>query len=313
MLTIKKQHGAAIIVALFVTSLVAIAAIAMIVRLRGDVHRIELILNATQANLYAKGSVDWAIEQLNKNLKDSHLQPNKLIDSIPIRSPIQTLNGMTISSTIYDAQARFNVNNLINTQNKPDFVKLILTVYPKISASDADNLAIAVMNWVSMNALSNTLNDYYLKLNPPYRAPHRPIQSISELRLVKGMTPELFHALSRYITALPEVTPININTASAPVLMTASSTLPLASAKTLALQARANPFTDTAKFWSLDIVKSNSFVANKITIVSHYFLVRTDVKVGEQRLVLYTLLQRKEGSGPAGPSETVLWQSKGTL
>ena len=113
MQNLLKQTGAAIIVALFVTSLVAIAAIAMITRLRLDTHRTELVLNATQASLYAKGSLDWAIEQLNTDIKESKAQPNKLTDHTPIRSPIQKMNGMSIYSTIYDAQGRYNLNNLI--------------------------------------------------------------------------------------------------------------------------------------------------------------------------------------------------------
>ena len=96
----SSQRGAAIIVALFVTTLVAIAAIAMIDRLRMDLRRTELLLNDIQGNLYAQGSIQWAMEQLNNNWKQK--KPNQIVDPTPIQSPINEVDHAIISSIIYD-------------------------------------------------------------------------------------------------------------------------------------------------------------------------------------------------------------------
>lgn len=306
-----KQFGAAIIVALFVTSLVAIAAIAMITRLRYDIHRTELLLNDTQAKLYAKGSLYWAIEQLNEDQIKSQSEPDKLVDHTPIHSPKQNMNGMIISSTIYDAQGRFNLNNLADVKTQPILIKLIQLVDKKTSQADAKNIAIAVTDWISAGSESNTFNDYYAKLNPPYRAPRIRMTSVSELRLVKGMTPELYAALSHFITALPETTLININNTSPEVMASMSPSMSLETAKTLVARCRANPFASLQQFQNVDLVKSNPFTAGTITVLSNYFLVRTSVKVKQQTYTQYTLLKR--GGTTRQPSETIIWQSKGTL
>lgn len=307
-----KQQGTAIIVALFITSLVAAASIMMLSRLAIDMRRTELLLNTTQANLYAQGSIAWAKEQLNNNFQ--HAQPNKITDATPIRSPVNTVEHATVTSVIYDAQGRFNINNLTNVTYFENFLLLIHTVAPKMEMTAARDIALGVQDWISPNSRNTLFTEYYAKLKVPYRAPHRPMVSISELRLIKGVTAELYAALLPYVTALPSVTLINVNSAPVPVLISLIPTLTLESAKAIELHRQQIPFISSQQFLDFDVVKnhSSSDLKNKITTVSSYFLVRTNVKVRDQELMLYTLLQRL---GQPGTSirEIVLWQSKGTL
>lgn len=304
----SKQEGAAVIVALFVVALVAAMATVMIERLRTDIRRTELTLDANSIFLYAQGSLLWAADTLNNNLK--HQQPNKVVDRTPILSPPETKNGITISTIIYDAQGFFNINNLTDTQYQTNFSRLLQLVAPGTSAEQAQNITAAVIDWISP-AKNPSLGEIYLKSDPAYRAPHNPMASISELRLVNGMTANLFNKLSPYLIALPKTTQININNASIPVLMSLSMSLTADSAKALTAACLHNPFPTTQAFLNFDIVKNNPFDANKITVTSSYFLVKTNVTLGQQTLVLYTLLERT-GQG-AQITTNVLWQSIGTL
>jgi general secretion pathway protein K len=307
--SLSKQRGAAIIVALFVTSLVVVASVAMIMRLRIDLRNTELLMNATQGYYYAQGSIAWAMEQLNNNWKQK--KPNQIVDRTPIKSPLSNVNHAEIISTIYDTQGRFNVNNLTNNKYIDNFSALITIVRPTIDPDTAHSIALAVVDWISSSAKNAELDDYYFKLNPAYRAPHRLMMSVSELRLVKGITPELYAALAPNIMALPEVTKININNATIPVLMSLSKTLTPPSAKSIIAKRNQTPFPTTQAFLDLDILKNNPIPEEKITTISSYFLVKTNVKVAQQDILLYTLLQRIEKSST--PYEVVLWQSKGTL
>lgn len=306
---LNKQNGAAIIVALFMTSLVAIAAIAMIERLRINVRSTELITYHLQATQLAKGSLAWAMEQLNTDFRQQ--KPNQLIDITPITSPVNQVENAQVASTIFDAQGRFNLNNLSNPSSQDDFSRLITAAYPKLNAPGAHELALAVTNWISAGAINNTLDDYYAKQSPPYRAPHRLMASVSELRLVKGVTAELYAAVSPYVTALPETTPININNAAPPVLMSLSPTLTLSAAQTVYNTAKKVPFPTLQSFQQFDVIKNNPVTESKITITSSYFLVKSSVKVNQQEIILYTLLKRSGSKDK--PTEEVIWQSKGTL
>jgi general secretion pathway protein K len=180
-----------------------------------------------------------------------------------------------------------------------------------MSTQDIQNITLATIAWLTPNAASGTYDEYYAKLNPPYRAAHHLMMSMSELRLVKGMTAEIFSQLSPYIIALPMTTAINVNNAAAPVLMSISPTLTPESANNIAKRCQQAPFVKNQDFLNFDIVKNNPFPDNKITTKSSYFLIKTQVTIGEQNTILYTLVQRDLKNSQ--PHVTLLWQSKGTL
>ncbi len=143
----------------------------------------------------------------------------------------------------------------------------------------------------------------------PYRAAHRMMYTPSELRLVKGVTPTLYNSLQPFVTALPEVTQININTAPAEVLMLLSPTMTPDIAKSIVALRSGKPFVTPQAFADSDIAKNHQITADKVTVLSSYFLVVTNVTIENQHLVLYTLLQRAVKDKKA--IVNILWQSKG--
>lgn len=305
----SSQRGTAIVVALFVMALVAAAAVAMMSRLHVDIRRTESLLNSNQAYLYAQGSIAWAIDTLNNNLQQQ--KPNQLIDKIPIASKVDEQNGFRIQSIIYDAQARFNINNLTSDDYPNDFLRLLKTVDPKIDNATAMKITRAAHDWITNQPQGNEIDNFYAKSVPPYSAPHRLMAHASELILVQGMTPELYAKLKPYIIALPETTRININTADIPVIMSLSPTLVAESAKIITDYRQLTPFTDPAKLQAFDIIKNNAVPDARLTVTSTYFLVKTSVTVGEQQTILYTLLKRTLNKSES--TITVLWQTKGIL
>jgi general secretion pathway protein K len=295
--------------ALFVMALVAAIAVAMTVRLRIDIHRTSLLLNADQAYLIAQGSIAWAEDRLSTDLKQE--KANQVVDHTPIISKPDELNGFQIQSTIVDAQSFFNLNNLVIATSLPDFIALLKVVDPKISPEAAKNLATAIQQWLTPGALTSTPDPYYANSNPPYSPAHHAMVSLSELRLVKGMTPALYASLEPYVIALPESTPINVNTAPVPVLMSLDPKMTAAAATAILNQRTKTPFTDPQKFQDFDAIKTISVPAAKITLTSRYFLVKTSVKIDQQETILYTLLKRT--GDKSKPVITALWQTKGAL
>jgi general secretion pathway protein K len=310
-----SQRGNAIVVALFVMSLAAAASVAMLTRLSVDIRRTELLIQTQSANLYAEGSVLWAIDQLNNNWKQR--SPNHITDSIPIKSLPTTVNGFTISSSIEDAQGYFNINTLTSPLASESFLRLLQNLDPKLNPNQAKEIVTAIQDWITIGSNQNEYAEYYRKLNPPYRAAHRPMFSISELRLVKGVSAELYRLLIPYVTAIPSLEgmpaadTINVNNASAPVLQSLSPSLTTEGAETIVTYRQHSPFASINDFLKFEVVVNNSMDTKKITVESNYFLLTTDVKVGHQDFILYTMLVRINN----GPEiQTVpIWQMKGTL
>ncbi len=73
----------------------------------------------------------------------------------------------------------------------------------------------------------------YAGANPPYRTANMPITSASELMAVTGFDRKIYAALAPYVTALPEGTKLNVNTASAVVIASLSEMIDVSTAKAL--------------------------------------------------------------------------------
>lgn len=303
-----QQCGAVIVVALFVVALVVTMAYAMMSRLEKDTWRTRLLLRNTEAEYYAQGSLAWAIDQINENWRQQ--KPGQWVDVLPLSSPVDVMQGHRISSTIYDMQARFNLNNLNDSSAKQAYKRLLRFVLPKLEERTVDELVKATVDWMTPSTTLAPYGRYYAEQTPPYRPAHRFFLSVDELALVKGMSPDFVQRLRPFLCALPVQTRVNAHTALAQVLAALSPTVDLATAKAIIeVCQRAKPTTLQA-FLNLDLVHNHGLPAESMTMVSSYFLVKTKVDSDDQRLILYTLLER----AVQGDRSIVkaLWQSKNT-
>ena len=294
-----KTRGSALIIALFLTALVAMLAVQMMNRLARDTEQTSLLLRDTQAALYTNGSVAWAKDQLRHN--QASQPPQQLRDIMPWHLPSQMIHHYTVDTTIYDAQARFNINGL--AKNQDYFQTLVKLLAPNLDQSQLSALLAAILDWITPGLTNTTFDQYYLSQSMPYRSAHRPLISISELRLVKGMTPALFAALRPYLIALPSQTTINVQTTPALILFAWQLAPSLAAAQVMVKNRIHHPFL------SLDQLPPNR--RKEFTINSDFFLVETIIKQEQQQWVTYTLLQRTLEKQQIIVRS--LWQTRGVL
>jgi len=96
-----------------------------------------------------------------------------------------------ISIEIVDAERKLNINRM----NDPRRMQLILEQMG-VLGGDADALINAVGDWTDRDNNPRVGNgaedDYYLGMDPPYYAKNAPIDDISELLKIRGVTPELY-------------------------------------------------------------------------------------------------------------------------
>lgn len=103
------------------------------------------------------------------------------------------LGDGTISIEIVDAERHLNLNS-IATRN-PQLLELILQLCGAGAADSAD-ISSAIRDWIDPNDDSamggGAESDYYLRLDPPYVAKNGPIDDLSELLKIRGITPQLY-------------------------------------------------------------------------------------------------------------------------
>lgn len=286
-------RGSALISALFMMALIAIAITAMSMRLQTDIKRTQLVLTSDKLYLASEAVTFWAMNALATTNKPfiSHAKNGSVL-AFP--KTLATLYpGIILKGHLFDKQAYFNINNLQDKKYHPVFSKLLEQVLKQPKEADRDSLINAIQYWLTSYQLGrghdNDLGTY-LKLSPPYLPSFQPMQHPSELRLVKGINANLYQTLLPSITALPEVTAININTAPKSLLMTLGNVLDETAVDEL-LQERDKPQNKEMNQLN-QLIQKLDIPRDQITTESIYYLCEAIAIADEQQLTIYTLLKR---------------------
>lgn len=305
-LKMKSQSGVVIVVALFIIAIVAAMSYAMLARLSRDTTRTTYVLRNIEAQSLAEGSLMWALDELSTTIEGN--APKQLISS-PLELAKSTINGFEVQSKIEDMQARFNLNYLKDPLQQEIFSRLLHEVDNNLKPEQLSDIVHATVDWISPEP-DPKLEAYYLKLPEAYRPAHHIMTNPSELKLVKGMTPELYKALAPFICALPIDTKINVQTAPAEILLALHPDMNQNVVIAILGLRKQKPFKDVKSFLACEVLteKARGALSKIADVQSSYFLVATNVSIDVQHLMLYSLVERttKEDA-----KIKLLWQSKG--
>ncbi|MBA2647991.1 MAG: type II secretion system minor pseudopilin GspK [Legionella sp.] len=290
---IKHIHGAALLTALFIMTLVAIVATAMTSRLQLDIYRTQMIVNQDKRFLASQAVTYWALGQLMNpdNNFTKILKEGTVANYPPSMQSLQ--KNVKITGGLYDLQAQFNLNNLKDSKAILTFINLLSKSLPKMNRAQSAQLGLALMNWVSNYDPSHGKDvyaSYYLTQKPPYYPSHQLMQSKSELRLIKDVSAAVYLSLEPLFTVLPKSTPININTAPKEILMSLGNGLTEQKISAL-LEERATKEIVSPSDLN-EIITKLDIPANQVTSKSTYFLSTAMVTSDNLSLIVYTLMQR---------------------
>ncbi|MGE5625745.1 MAG: type II secretion system minor pseudopilin GspK [Bacillota bacterium] len=302
----RIERGVALITALVFVFLAAMLAVKMQWQLTVDLSRTATLVQSDQAMEYALGAESWAEQILRRDYQQN---PNAttLAQNWAQQLPPLPVQGGQIIGHIEDLQGRFNINNLAGGQNGASLQQF----QRLLTALNLDPLlANAVSDWVNAGTTANPLggakDDTYTRLQPPYLTADAPMTSISELMLVNGVTPQVYAVLAPYVCALPVQTepvsgsgggagtmiPVNINTASGPVLMSLDPHITADVASQIIGLRGDNGFGSPQQ-----AQQALNGIALPATagVNSGYFLLTVTVEIGTTRVTLYSLLYRSGG------------------
>jgi general secretion pathway protein K len=297
---LRRQRGVALLTALLVVFLTTVAAVSLVYKLQLSINRSAVLLGQRQALYYALGGEAWAGQILRRDAEDSEFDHGnedwaQAIATLPIE-------GGSMSGSIVDEQGRFNVNGLITEDGELDELRVEQMRSLLTSLELEPDLAMAIVDWIDDNEEPSFPGGVeateYMSKKPPYRTADGPMVSTSELRLINGMDAESYRKLLPHVTTLPTQSPINVNAATVPVLMSLHPDLSQADAETLREHAESEGFETVDDFLGHEAVSRLELEPEDfpIAVSSSYFRVLTRVETGYGRLSLESLLER-EGSG----------------
>lgn len=257
-----------------------------------------------QADAVRQGAEDWAIVILDKAARNNSTDVDLTQDWAKPLPPLPVEGGQ-VAGQIFDAQGKFNINNLVRN-NAPSRIDADVFRHVLESLSIDPNLTDAVIDWIDSNTTTQPYGAEdidYLQLKTPYRAADQLFTSVDELRLVRGFTPEIVEKLRPYITVLPQVTAININTAPKEVLAIVLN-LPAAVIEQVVAQ---RPYKSTQEFTAKiqPFIGTGNLMPDQSTygVQSSYFEARIDTQFGRYRRTTVSLINRGAGGG----ASRVLW------
>ena len=300
----SSQRGIALLTILVMVALATILAATIAKRQTNTAENTGYLMRQDQSLLYAKSAEAFFSELLIQDSDNGssidHLQENwaKPMPAFPVEDGF-------ISGRLLDESGKFNLNNLLKADGSVDdsarrwFEKLLQRVGLPAELSQA------VIDWQdaddettgAMGAESN----YYQGLDPSYLASNTRFHQVEELKLVRGFEGKNYDLIAPYVTALPEATKINMNTA-APLLL-ASIDLKL-DVKTLeqelkAKQAELTYFNSVEDLWKLNAFsgiepQNKTDAAAWLDSKSNYFTAQIEVVLSERKRQFTSAMMRKD-------------------
>ena len=219
----KKFKGAALIMALFVTAIIASVSAGLFSMVSTNLENEKNMISEQQAILTTLSLESFTKKYLNnkENRNNIVLAANNFSQKSPINLPLERGN---LEANIVDMGQCFNLNSLIsisatgeetaNQENLEFFKNLMKSLF--IQDQKIEEISPAVVDWLDKDFFPDSYlgveDDYYRNEKPSRLTSNQSFFDITELRDVKGMTEEIFQKLKPYICAFNSVeTKININ------------------------------------------------------------------------------------------------------
>ncbi|KAA1173964.1 general secretion pathway protein GspK [Marinobacter salinexigens] len=301
----NRQNGVALIMVLLAMALVVMLAAGMTQHQSLRVFKAGHALAQQQGMTIALGAESFAKQILVRDF-DQDKEDNLMVDSLDEfwakNSAVLPLddNGV-VQVQIDDLGGRINLNDLVGTNGEVNtvvrerFARLLSVL------GITDIRVDALIDWIDSNDQTTSAygaeDGQYLVAEPGYRAGNQPFVSVSELRLIEGMTEEIYQALKPNVTALPVTgLGINVNTAPAPVLRSLHEELTDAQAESI-LEARLEErFENLQDFLARSEFAGLGLKSTGLTLQTRFFEVVSRITYDDRVVnMVSTVFRNQEG------------------
>ncbi|MFO7604551.1 MAG: type II secretion system minor pseudopilin GspK [Gammaproteobacteria bacterium] len=289
----QGQQGVALIMAILAVTLASIAAVAMATRQQVDIRRTANVLNMEQASMYVYGGEAWAGRILSADLKNNSIDTRG--DNWATVLPPVPVEGGQIGGFIQDQQARFNLNSLILSANRPLARQRFERLLDHLGLDKG--LADSLIDWLDPDG-NVTLpdgaedNEYLGRGQQAYRTANRPLAHVSELLLIQGFDRLAYERLLPFVCAINADTAININTAPKEVILTLAQGLTDGDVEPLLQEQERGGFSNLSEFTQHSVFAGKGLSPEGLSLSSQHFLLTSRVMIGRARQEVESLLYR---------------------
>lgn len=308
---IRDEAGIALIITLLILVLLVTIIMEFDFATRREMRSTGNFRDEIKAYYLAKSGVNAA----RSALKEDKQGPNRYdalteLWASPI-PPIPLGDGF-VTAEIVDEGRKINLNSLITGNDKADEFtrKQIRRLFELLELNP--DLVDPIIDWLDKNdeMESNGAEiSYYNSLERPYNCKNAPMETISELRMIKGINGEIYNKVSRYLTVYPYppkdksvINVINMNTADPIVIKSMDTGIDDGEVERI---KQNRPFTDLPslknmiKGLSMDMHNRLAGPPNHIGISSDIFQISAGGDVNGIKKKIYSVVERRSAKDVA--------------
>lgn len=301
--TFVAQHGSATLTAMIVMVLATIILSSLIWQQHLSIRQLEYQRDRRQAEWLHVAAADFArfvLAEDSRATTSDHLgEPwaipladTKIADFLRGVDIPQEIRHVSLIGQVSDAQGRFNLNTLADSTGTAN--PQALAIFQRLlENSGADRgLAQQIANKLMQSKFA--------------------FRDINELAAYSGFSQALLQRLKTSLIALPESTPINVNTASADVLRALFPGMSAGQATAFINGRLETPLKSTTEARNLltRIGVSQTNETSLMDVKTNFFIARSEVRFGESLYVGQSILRRSAvgSSSQATNSSSTLTQ-----
>jgi type II secretory pathway component PulK len=216
-----KRTGVVLLLVLVVIVMLSLAAYQYTGWMSNEYRASRMALKQAQARALAESGLHYATALLsNPTAFSSNLNGNpfnspafqdqgsaasgpgrfSLIAPLDPSDPNYSSGGSAYRYGVIDESAKINVNALLKLDKTGNIAKQILMSLPNPTNADLDSISDAILDWIDADEdprPNGAESTYYSSLTPAYSCKNGPLDSVEELLLVKGVTPQLLFGNDR--------------------------------------------------------------------------------------------------------------------
>ncbi len=210
----QRRRGFVLVAVLLVVVVLALSAYRFTQSMTAEYRVADGLERTAQARAFARSAIDYSMVMLSNPQNFSNVLMNNPFDNsavfqhiivqandkphfqgaFDIVAPlgVDATAGGQVGNTlgVFDEHSKININALFALDSSGTTLTNFLMALPNMT----EDVANSIVDWIDPDDTTRdngAESDYYSGLSPPYVAKNGPLDSIEELLMVKGVTPQL--------------------------------------------------------------------------------------------------------------------------
>lgn len=303
----RRNRGAALLVAIATVGLVAAISVELIEKVQDEIR----LLESFRDEFRARWAVQAPVAVVIAGLRGDENSYTGTTENWATLEKKMNVNGVQVEFSVYDESAKINLNALSGTDENVRNLTANLLKKVLRAKNVNENLADHVWDWVDKDSKSRSSGDegnYYRALRNPYPVKNAPLDTLSELQLIRGFTTKALKELgfqnragvpdldlSDWLTIFSDEK-INLNTADPLILRNLIAGIPSGFVDELVARRKFQPIENLDEI--KDMTGMNDTLFNRlsplVTVESDYFSVRSEAVAGKIRKHLTAILKKDD-------------------